>query len=110
MLDNALPIMNRYGFSATVFVCSDYMGDTNKWNFKDKKLRMHLDVDGLLELQQNGWEIGSHGVTHRSLLRLNDDQIVFELEESKRILEIIFGPIKSYAYPYEIIASIYSEK
>lgn len=100
LLDNALPIMNRYGFSATVFVCSDYMGDTNKWNFKDKKIRMHLDVDGLLELQQNGWEIGSHGVTHRSLLRLNDDEIVFELEESKRKLEIIFGPIKSYAYPY----------
>lgn len=71
---------------------------------------MHLDVDGLLELQQNGWEIGSHGVTHRSLLRLNDDEIVFELEESKRRLEIILDRLNHMHIHMEIIASIYSEK
>lgn len=26
LLYNALPIMNKYGYTATVFVCSEYMG------------------------------------------------------------------------------------
>lgn len=53
-----------------------------------------------MTLQHNGWEIGSHGVTHQSLLKLNDKEIDIELIESKKILENVFGPIMSYAYPY----------
>ena len=100
LLYNALPIMNKYGYTATVFVCSEYMGKINNWNCKDKAQRMHLSCDDLRTLQNNGWEIGSHGVTHRSLLRLNETEIEKELSESKNILESIFGTIKSYAYPY----------
>ena len=59
-----------------------------------------MSIEELYELKKNGWEIGSHGVTHRSLLRLNDEELTMELEESKRILENKFGPITSYAYPY----------
>ena len=59
-----------------------------------------MSINELTELQKNGWEIGSHGVTHRSLLRLNDDEIVTELAESKNILEEKFGAVTSYAYPY----------
>lgn len=63
-----------------------------------------MSFEELTELQEHGWEIGSHGVTHRSLLRLNDEEIIYELSESKRILEEKFGPIISYAYPYGTIA------
>lgn len=100
VLKNAMPIMNIYGFTATVYVCTDYLGKYNDWNFKDKKRRRHMSINELTELQKNGWEIGSHGVTHRSLLRLNDDEIVTELAESKKILEEKFGAVTSYAYPY----------
>lgn len=100
LLQIAMPIMNEYGFTATVYVCTDYLGQSNDWNFKDKTRRQHMSIDDLTELQKNGWEIGSHGVTHRSLLRLNDEEIETELGESKRILEEKFGEVTSYAYPY----------
>ena len=100
LLLNAMPIMQQYGFTATVFVCTDYIGQPNDWNYKDKKKRLHMSFEELTELQKHGWEIGSHGVTHRSLLRLNDEEIIYELSESKRILEGKYGPIISYAYPY----------
>ena len=100
LLLNAMPIMKQYGFTATVFVCTDYIGQPNDWNYKDKKKRLHMSFEELTELQKHGWEIGSHGVTHRSLLRLNDEEIIYELSESKRILEGKYGPIISYAYPY----------
>lgn len=100
LLTNALPLMNKFGFSATVFVCTDYLGKANNWNLKDKARRKHLDIPQLRQLKENGWEIGSHGVTHESLLKLNDEEIKTQLGESKRILENIFGPIRTYAYPY----------
>ncbi len=92
-----MPIMNEYGFTATVFVCTEYIGKSNDWNFKDKTKRTHLSFNELMTLQHNGWEIGSHGVTHQSLLKLNDKEIDIELIESKKILENVFGPIMSYA-------------
>lgn len=100
LIKNAFPIMEKYGFSATVYVCTDYFGKINDWNYKDKSIRRHLTVEELLTLQSHGWEIGSHGITHKSLLRLSDDEVVNQLALSKEILEGIFGPVFSYAYPY----------
>ena len=59
-----------------------------------------MNVDELKILQNYGWEIGSHGVSHQSLLRLNDDEIHYQLSKSKEILENLFGKVSSYAYPY----------
>ena len=39
-------------------------------------------------------------MTHQSLLRLNDEHLEYQLTESKRRLQTMFGPISSYAYPY----------
>ena len=100
VLENALPSMKRYGFTATVYVCTEYIGKYNDWNYKDRQRRIHLDYAELHALAREGWEIGSHGVTHRSLLRLSDEEVIYELSHSKQILEEEFGPITSYAYPY----------
>lgn len=100
LFTNAKSILEKYGFSASVFVCTDYLGKKNSWNLKDKTIRKHMDIDQLRHLQASGWEIGSHGVTHESLLRLSDDELKRQLGDSKRILEGIFGPIRTYAYPY----------
>ena len=59
-----------------------------------------MDVSELNTLQGFNWEIGSHGVSHQSLLRLNDEEIQHQLSESKQILEQNFGDVTSYAYPY----------
>ena len=95
-----LPILKEFGFTATVFVCYDYIGKTNYWNLKDKKNRNHMNAFDLQTLQKEGWEIGSHGLSHRSILKLSDDDLKIELSLSKQLLELEFGEIRSYAYPY----------
>ena len=100
LVKNALPIMSKYNYTATVYVCTDYFGKFNDWNYKDKIRRRHMDVSELNTLQGFNWEIGSHGVSHQSLLRLNDEEIQHQLSESKQILEQNFGDVTSYAYPY----------
>lgn len=100
VIEHGLPILKEFGFTATVFVCSDYVGKTNDWNLKDKKNRIHMNVNDLHILQNEGWEVGSHGLSHCSILRLSDEELQNELNLSKQTLELEFGEIHSYAYPY----------
>lgn len=98
--DLGLPILSKYGFTATVFVCSDYINISNSWNKKDKKNRKHLDLQNLKDLENQGWEIGSHGTNHFSFLRLDTEQILGTLSNSKNELEKHFKNVVSFAYPY----------
>ena len=98
--DFAFPIMNKYGFNATVFVCTGLIGKDNKWNNKDAVLRRHLNMDELQNLYQHGWEIASHGVSHFNLLKLTDGEIEHELRESYDFLDKEWGNVIAYAYPY----------
>ena len=98
--DYALPIMKKYGFTATVFVCTSLIGKDNKWNNKDAVLRQHLNMDELQNLHQHGWEIASHGVYHFNLLKLTDEEMEYELKESYDFLSSKWGMVLTYAYPY----------
>ena len=98
--DSAFPILQEFSFSATVFVCSDYVDVSNAWNHKDRTNRKHLNLDNLKHLQVNNWEIGSHGTNHISYLRLDTQDIIRNLQDSKQFLESHFGDIQSFAYPY----------
>lgn len=95
-----LPILSKYNFTATVFVCTDLIGLNNDWNNKDAVCRNHLTIKQLHSLNNNGWEIASHGLTHRNMLRLNDLEVEEELCESKQFLFNEFGYAQTYAYPY----------
>ena len=96
----AFPVLKTFNFTATVFACTDYFGKYNEWNFKDTVKRKHLTIQELKELQNKGWEIGSHGKSHKSLLRLSDNELVDEVCDSKVILESYFDRIESFGYPY----------
>ena len=96
----ALPILKNYSFTATVFVCPKHIGKVNDWNPKDKLTRFHMTLDELLELKYEGWEIGSHGTEHISFHRLDENEILLSVKESKLLLEKHFGIIYSFAYPY----------
>lgn len=94
------PILEKYKFSATVFICTELIGKDNIWNNKDASLRKHLSLDEIKSLDYAGWEIASHGATHRNLLKLNDHEVDYELSTSKKFLNNLVGYSITYAYPY----------
>lgn len=98
--DLGFPILQKFNFTATIFVCSNYINISNSWNKKDKKNRKHLDLQNLKNLENQGWEIGSHGTNHFSFLRLDTEELQNTLQNSKYELEKHFESIVSFAYPY----------
>lgn len=98
--DYALPILSQYGFTATVFICTNFIGKDNKWNNKDAVLRQHLNMEELQNLHRYGWEIASHGVSHFNLLKLTDEEMDYELRQSHDFLVKEWGEVVTYAYPY----------
>ena len=100
LTNDALEILKKQGFTATVFVCTGLIGKVNSWNNKDAILREHLDINDINLLIKEGWEVASHGVYHKNLLKLSDVEIEYELLESKKALNQIVGYCDTYAYPY----------
>jgi len=59
-----------------------------------------LNEEQILALQQAGMEIGAHTHNHPILLKESDDTALYEIKDSKHILEkIINEPVKYFAYP-----------
>lgn len=105
----ALPVMKKHGFTATVYICPDLIGKDNSWNHKDSKKRNHLSDEMLKEIKNEGWEIGSHGLSHINMLRLSEKELDITLSESKRLLGE-YGPIESFCYPYGEFNSYIKDK
>lgn len=60
-----------------------------------------LNWDQIKYLDQRGFEIGSHTMSHPSDLKmLHDEQLHYEIQNSKDILETVLGhTIKKFCYP-----------
>jgi len=96
----AMKVLNKYCYTATVFVCTSLFGKDNSWNCKDSKSRVHLNKGQIKDLAEAGWEIASHGVSHHNLLKLNDLEIEHQLVDSQKTLIDMVGYSDTYAYPY----------
>lgn len=99
---NAYPILNKYGFAATIFVISDFVGLNNFWdhNLLGNKSK-HLNWDQLKILCDDGWEIGSHTASHRDLTKLTEKDIEIELKKSKLTLSSRLNiPVNYISFPF----------
>ena len=93
----AFPILSRFGYSATVFLPTAYIGDTAR-TFNGLEC---LTWNQVRELQGAGVEFGSHTVSHPQLRTLPADGIREELRGSKQTIEEKLGcPVRSFSYPY----------
>ncbi len=93
----AFPILHRYGYPATVFLPTAYIGDTAS-SFKGTQC---LTWSQVRELQGAGIAFGSHTVTHPQLNTLKTKHIREEIQRSKETIEEKLGTlVKSFAYPY----------
>jgi peptidoglycan/xylan/chitin deacetylase (PgdA/CDA1 family) len=101
--DTAVPILEEFGFSATVFVVAGRIGMTNAWPGENAtpKTRRLMDAGALRDLHSQGVEIGAHGFSHRRLTGLDSRSLRSEVVDSKTRLEDLIGaPVRSFAYPY----------
>jgi peptidoglycan/xylan/chitin deacetylase (PgdA/CDA1 family) len=94
---NAFPILNRYGFTATMYLPTAYIGPS-RLSFKGKECLTWSEVR---ELQKHGISFGSHTVTHPQLHDCDADARKKEVADSKQTIEQELGcAIQSFAYPY----------
>jgi len=98
----ALPRMSKYGFRGVVYVPAAYIGKTNDWDVQFAgKIYRHLTHEQPREMSEKGFELGSHGLTHRLLRTIDAAELGAELIQSKEILENISdAPIVSISYPF----------
>jgi peptidoglycan/xylan/chitin deacetylase (PgdA/CDA1 family) len=105
----ARPILRELGYPASVFVVGDFLESPRplEWpgieHWKETEHRSELRAlsePELLELQDEGWEIGSHTMSHPPLPDLDDDDCLRELVRSRELVAERFGACSSVAYPY----------
>jgi peptidoglycan/xylan/chitin deacetylase (PgdA/CDA1 family) len=62
VLDRVPPVLERYGFTATVFAVSELLGGVNVWDPPPR--RQLMAAADLRDLAGRGLEVGSHGANH----------------------------------------------
>ena len=87
---HALPLLKKYGYTATFFVWTDMVGQHDRLSWTD-----------LEQLARNGMSIGGHGKSHASLVGLGSEALQEEVRKDKEIIEERIGSyIDVFAYPF----------
>jgi peptidoglycan/xylan/chitin deacetylase (PgdA/CDA1 family) len=103
--EQAVPILNQYGFPATFFLIANqtqthdlWAGHTNDWwkiDWRDD------DVAMLKRVIQDGHEIGGHSVNHHPIEIKDPKRSNIEASDSKRLIKGWLGTEpSSFAYPF----------
>lgn len=97
ILTNALPVLIKFGFTATVYLPTEFISNEGRL-FNNNRCLTWREA---MELQSNNIEIGSHTVTHPKLISLTSQEVEIELTRSKTVIEDKLGkPCHSFSYPY----------
>lgn len=101
-LENALPVLKRHGFTATCYGVSSMLGGTNSWDrntgIAEKPL---MTIENWRAWLDAGMEVGSHTRTHADLTKLQTEEALQEISESKRELEEALAcEVRHFCYPY----------
>jgi peptidoglycan/xylan/chitin deacetylase (PgdA/CDA1 family) len=103
-LQNALPILQRHGFSSTCYVVSGEIGGTNRWDADLGIAQVPLmDQSALQAWIEGGQEVGSHTRSHVDLTKVNPQQREAEICGSRQELESLLtqeGGVQHFCYPY----------
>lgn len=93
----AFPLLKEFGLKAMFFIVPEYVGEVGYMTWDQiREMSQYRDEQG-----RQLFFFGSHGLNHRRLGDLSMQEIIFELTESKRIIEEQLGqPVDSLALPY----------
>jgi peptidoglycan/xylan/chitin deacetylase (PgdA/CDA1 family) len=104
----ARPLLAARGFTGFVFVLPRHLdvGAPRAWPEVAGEVRRHpqtmrsLTWEMAAELAGEGWEVGSHTLSHPRLTELGDAELAAELGESRQIVAARLGRCDTLAYPF----------
>ena len=106
-IDNARPLLTKYGFDATVFVLPEQVGATSDWDADLGPSSPLMSWDDLRLLNADGFRVASHSLDHRHLTALTPDDVVSrERRARQRLAEELGTDITLIAYPYGDIDTV----
>jgi peptidoglycan/xylan/chitin deacetylase (PgdA/CDA1 family) len=98
----AAPILRKFGFSATVFLPTGYIGKGGSGLCGQR----HLSWKEIKGLHQTGFAFGSHTINHPDLRNLNKAALIKEIGQSKGHIEDVLGePVEAFSYPFAFPAA-----
>ncbi|MGA5707912.1 polysaccharide deacetylase family protein [Streptomyces cellulosae] len=104
-LVHALPALRRWNCGATLFVLPGQLDAVNSWDPLGPRKPL-LGADGIRRAAAAGVEIGSHGLTHTDLTKVDDITLRAEITDSRVLLEELTGaPVDGFCYPYGTVDS-----
>jgi peptidoglycan/xylan/chitin deacetylase (PgdA/CDA1 family) len=104
-VEHALPILQRLGLQATLFVPVGLVGRTSSWSRVAHEAPI-MTVDQLELARDRGIAIGSHSMHHRRLPTVSDEELADEVHSSRRWLEEHLGVGRvPFAYPFGAFGS-----
>jgi len=89
---HAYPVLQEYGLKATFFIATDLIGKS-----------FYMTWEDIREMAASGMSIQSHTVTHHPLAHMGGGRVLFELSESKRVIEERLGQeVRHLSLPHGI--------
>jgi peptidoglycan/xylan/chitin deacetylase (PgdA/CDA1 family) len=85
IFDSAMPLLRRHGVCATAFITTDTASHVFAYG------QRRMSDEELRKLDAAGVRCESHGVTHRPLVQLSDEEVRRELAASKAEIERVLG-------------------
>jgi peptidoglycan/xylan/chitin deacetylase (PgdA/CDA1 family) len=98
---NMWPILDRFGFTATIFLVAGRAGCWSDWEGQTGPYAAPLlSWAEARELAQAGFTFGSHTLNHPRLTLLDDKQAMHEIRDSKEMMEDHLGvKVDLFSYP-----------
>ena len=97
--DFAFPTLQKYGFTAMVYVVPDWV--EGKYVPLLEQYSAFMNWQELQELHKAGWEIGSHSCSHQNLVSLSQDSVQGELQRAEDFIRQNCGnDVRHFSYPF----------
>ena len=86
---HAKTILDKYIFKATFYIICNSVDKENRMNWNNIQI-----------LEEEGHEIGSHSMNHKRLSKLSEEEMKYEIIQSKRCLQENGFNVTSFSFPY----------